>query len=79
MDHEYLESKDYPGLCGYLSTSDSGTKLVHYDWRRALDLALIYAEQTSRRYRVRGYRTQHYGWMWVVEPVPSDSVRRGAK
>lgn len=52
-------------------SSFTRTNRVHYEWRRAVDLAFIYAYQLGYRFTVRGHRTQRDGWMWIVERQPT--------
>lgn len=49
-------------------SSFTRTRRVFYDWRRAADMASVWAYQTERRYRIHGVRTTGQGWMWVTEP-----------
>lgn len=48
-------------------SSFTRTNRAHSDWRRAVDLAFVYAWQMGYRFRVYGYRTERDGWMWIVK------------
>jgi hypothetical protein len=56
---------------------------VSYDWRRAVDLALMWVYQTGRRHRVQGHPLADGSWMWVIkktdQPWPADRAERIAE